>query len=158
MSPSAKQRKDEAAAEATEGTKVSSKKASDGASENVEKVIQLIEKMTFLEVADLVSAMEERFGVSAAAPAMMAMPAGGGGAAGAEPEAKTEFEVHLQAAGDKKIQVIKVVRAILPQLGLKEAKDLVDKAPAVIKEGVSKAEADDIKAKLEEVGAQVEVK
>jgi len=157
MSPSAKQRKDEAAAEATEGTKVSSKKASDSASENVEKVIQLIEKMTFLEVADLVSAMEERFGVSAAAPAMMAMPAAGGGAA-AEPEAKTEFDVHLTAAGDKKIQVIKVVRAILPQLGLKEAKDLVDKAPAVIKEGVSKAEADDIKAKLEEVGAQVDVK
>jgi large subunit ribosomal protein L7/L12 len=157
MSPSAKEPKDEAVAEQVEETKEKATKKSSAKKDNVDKVIEIIEKMTFLEVADLVSAMEERFGVSAAMPAMMAAPVAAAGGAG-EAEVKTEFDVHLTAVGDKKIQVIKVVRAILPQLGLKEAKDLVDKAPAVIKEGVPVEEANDIKAKLEEVGAQVDVK
>jgi large subunit ribosomal protein L7/L12 len=159
MSPSAKGSKEEAGAPKKEAaTKEKTTKKSPAKKDNVEKVIELIEKMTFLEVAELVSEMEERFGVSAAAPAMVAAPAASGGEAAAEVPAKTEFDIHLTAAGDKKIQVIKVVRAILPQLGLKEAKELVDKAPTVIKESVSDEEAKDIKAKLEEVGAQVEVK
>jgi len=157
MSPSAKEPKEETAAQQAEEEKAKTPKKSAGKKDNVEKVIDLIEKMTFLEVADLVSAMEERFGVSAAAPAMVAAPAAAGGEAAAA-EAKTEFDVHLTAVGDKKIQVIKVVRGILPQLGLKEAKDLVDKAPAVLKEGVPDEEAKEIKAKLEEVGAQVDIK
>jgi large subunit ribosomal protein L7/L12 len=126
-------------------------------SENVTKVVDLIGSMTVLEVADLVKEMETKFGVTAAAP-MMAMPgmmAGGGGAAVAEE--KTEFTVVLTSAGDKKIQVIKVVRAITG-LGLKEAKELVDGAPKPVKEGVAKAEADDIKKQLEEAGGTVELK
>jgi large subunit ribosomal protein L7/L12 len=158
MSPSAKEPKEEAVAEQADAAKEKTAKKSAGKKDSVEKVIELIEKMTFLEVADLVSAMEERFGVSAAAPAMMAAPVAAAGGAGAEAEVKTEFDVHLTGVGDKKIQVIKVVRAVLPQLGLKEAKDLVDKAPTVLKEAVSAEEAKDIKAKLEEVGAQVDVK
>ncbi|MCK4547769.1 MAG: 50S ribosomal protein L7/L12 [Candidatus Eisenbacteria sp.] len=158
MSPAAKEPKEEAGTEKAEAaTKEKATKKSSAKKDNVEKVIELIEKMTFLEVAELVSAMEEKFGVSAAAPAMVAAPAAGGDAGGAA-EVKTEFDVHLTAAGDKKIQVIKVVRSILPQLGLKEAKALVDKAPTVVKEAVPSEEAEDIKAKLEEVGAQVEVK
>jgi large subunit ribosomal protein L7/L12 len=157
MSPAAKEPKEEAGAEKAEATEKKTTKKSSAKKDNVEKVIELIEKMTFLEVAELVTAMEDKFGVTAAAPAMVAAPAAGGDAGGAA-EVKTEFDVHLTAAGDKKIQVIKVVRSILPQLGLKEAKDLVDKAPTVVKEGVQTDEAEDIKAKLEEVGAQVEVK
>jgi len=126
-------------------------------SENVTKVVDLIGNMTVLEVADLVKEMEEKFGVTAAAP-MMAMPgmmpAAGGEAAAAE---QTEFDAVLAAAGDKKIQVIKVVRAITG-LGLKEAKELVDGAPKPIKEAVSKAEAEDIKKQIEEAGGTVEVK
>jgi large subunit ribosomal protein L7/L12 len=158
MSPSAKEPKEEAVAEQVEETKAKTTKKASAKKDNVDKVIEMIEKMTFLEVADLVSAMEERFGVSAAAPAMMAAPMAAGGEGGGAAEEKTEFDVHLTAVGDKKIQVIKVVRAVLPQLGLKEAKDLVDKAPTVIKEAVPNEEANDIKAKLEEVGAQVDVK
>jgi large subunit ribosomal protein L7/L12 len=157
MSPAAKEPKEEAGAEKAEATEKKTTKKASAKKDNVGKVIELIEKMTFLEVAELVTAMEETFGVSAAAPAMVAAPMAAGGDAGAA-EIKTEFDVHLTAAGDKKIQVIKVVRSILPQLGLKEAKDLVDKAPTVVKEGVPSEEAEDIKAKLEEVGAQVEVK
>ncbi len=123
-------------------------------SENAAKVLDLISGMTILEAADLVKAMEEKFGVSAAAPmAMMAGPA----AAAVVEEVKDEFTVVLTAAGDKKIQVIKEVRAITG-LGLKEAKDLVEGAPATVKEGVSKAEADAMKAKLEEVGAIIDLK
>jgi large subunit ribosomal protein L7/L12 len=125
-------------------------------SENVTKVVDLIGSMTVLEVADLVKEMETKFGVTAAAP-MMAMPgmmAAGGGEAVAE---KTEFNVILASAGDKKIQVIKVVRAITG-LGLKEAKELVDGAPKPVKEGVAKAEAEDIKKQLEEAGGTVELK
>jgi large subunit ribosomal protein L7/L12 len=124
-----------------------------------EDVISYIENMTVLELSDLVKELEEKFGVSAAAPMGM-MPMGGmpmGGAAEeAEPE-QTEFDVILSAAGDKKIQVIKEVRAITG-LGLKEAKALVDEAPKPVKQGIPKEEADQIRGKLEEVGAVVEVK
>src|SRR5690606_34561567 len=123
-----------------------------------EQILEAIENMTVLELSELVKALEEKFGVSAAAPvAVAAMPGAAGGAAAAEAEEKTEFDVVLTSAGDKKIQVIKVVRG-LKGLGLKEAKDLVDNAPKPVKEGVSKEEAEEIKAKLEEAGATVEVK
>ena len=122
----------------------------------VQQILEMIETMTVLEVADLVKAMEEKFGVTAAAPVMApcrwAAPVRRGAV-----EEKTEFDVVLTAVGDKKIQVIKVVRAITG-LGLKEAKDLVEGAPKAVKEGVTKDEAEEIKAKLEEVGATVEIK
>ena len=122
-----------------------------------EELIQAIEEMTVLELSELVKALEEKFGVSAAAP-MAVMPAGAvaGEVAEAEEE-KTQFDVILSAIGDKKIQVIKVVREITG-LGLKEAKALVDEAPKPVKESVSKDEAEEIKNKLEEVGATIEVK
>lgn|SRR5690554_675110 len=120
-----------------------------------EEILQAIENMTVLELSELVKEMEEKFGVSAAAPvAVAAAPVAGGESAAEE---KTEFDVILASVGDKKINVIKVVRE-LTGLGLKEAKDLVDNAPKAIKEGVSKADAEDIKAKLEEVGATIEIK
>src|SRR5678816_1569110 len=122
----------------------------------IDQVLDLIGNMTVLELSELKKAYEEKFGVTAAAP-MMAMPMGGAGAGAAVAEEKTEFNVVLAAAGDKKIQVIKVVRE-LTGLGLKEAKDLVDGAPKPVKEKVAKAEAADMKKKLEEVGATVEVK
>jgi len=123
-----------------------------------EDLISAIEEMSVLELNQLVKALEEKFGVSAAAPMMMAAPAAGAAAGGAEAAAeKTEFDVVLNTAGDKKIAVIKVVRE-LTGLGLKEAKDLVESAPKAIKEGVSKDEAEAVKGKLEEAGAQVEVK
>ena len=115
-----------------------------------------IESMTVLELSELVSALEEKFGVSAAAPvAVAAAPAAGGGEAVAEE--KTDFDVVLTSFGDKKIQVIKAVREITG-LGLKEAKDLVEGAPKAVKEGAPKEEAETIKAKLEEQGASVELK
>ncbi|RHW33889.1 50S ribosomal protein L7/L12 [Neobacillus notoginsengisoli] len=117
-----------------------------------EQIIEAVKSMTVLELNDLVKAIEEEFGVTAAAPVAMA-----GGAAGPVAEEKTEFDVILASAGDQKIKVIKVVREITG-LGLKEAKDLVDNAPKPIKEGVSKEDAEAIKAKLDEVGAGVEVK
>ena len=120
----------------------------------VDQVLDLIEKMTVLELSELKKQYEEKFGVTAAAPMMMPMGGGGGAAA---VEEQTEFDVVLTGAGDKKIQVIKVVRE-LTGLGLKEAKDLVDGAPKTVKEKVSKAEADGLKAKLEEQGASVEIK
>jgi len=120
------------------------------------QVIEFIEKMTVLELSELVKELEEKFGVSAAAPvAMMAAPAAGAEVAAVEE--KDEFNVILASAGDKKINVIKVVRAVTG-LGLKEAKDLVDGAPQTVKEGVSKAEAEDLKKQLEEAGASVELK
>ena len=124
-------------------------------SENAQKVLDMIAEMSVLEAADLVKAMEDKFGVSAAAPvAMAAMP----GAAGpAEEEAKDEFDVILTGIGDKKIQVIKEVRA-MTGLGLKEAKELVEKAPTAVKEGIPKEEAEQLKTKLEEVGAIVDLK
>ena len=124
-----------------------------------ENFVKEIEGMTVLELNNLVKALEEKFGVSAAAMAMpMAGPAGGGAGAAAAPaeEEKTEFTVVLAAAGDK-IKTIKVVREVT-SLGLKEAKDLVDGAPGTLKEGVSKDEAANIKKKFEEVGAKVEIK
>lgn len=121
----------------------------------VESIIGEIEKLSVLELAELVKALEEKFGVTAQA-AVVAAPAGGGDAAPAAEE-QTEFDVILSSPGDKKIQVIKVVRGIT-NLGLKEAKALVDGAPNPVKEGVGKEEADQIKAELEEAGAVVEVK
>lgn len=119
-----------------------------------EEIMQAIENMTVLELSELVKALEEKFGVSAAAPvAVAAAPA----AAGAAAEEKTEFDVILSNAGASKINVIKVVREITG-LGLKEAKEIVDGAPKAIKEKVAKADADAMKAKLEEAGATVEVK
>ena len=127
---------------------------------NVEQIAEELNKLTLLEAAELSKLLQERWGVSAAAPmAVAAMPGVGGGAAagGAATEEKTEFDVILGAAGEKKIQVIKVVRE-LTGLGLKEAKDLVDGAPKPVKEKVTKAEAEDMKKKLEEQGATVSVK
>jgi large subunit ribosomal protein L7/L12 len=121
-----------------------------------QQIISLLENMTMLEVSGLVKKLEEHFGVTAAAPMMMAGP-GMGGAAAAVVEEKTEFDVMLMAAGDKKINVIKVVRE-LTGLGLKEAKDLVDGAPKTVKDGVSKDDAAKMKASLEEQGATVEIK
>jgi len=122
-----------------------------------DELIAAIESMSVLEMSELVSALEEKFGVSAAAPvAMAAAPAAGGADAGEAAE-KTDFDVVLTAAGDKKIQVIKVVREITG-LGLKEAKDLVEGAPKAVKEGAAKEEAEEIKAKLEEQGATAELK
>jgi large subunit ribosomal protein L7/L12 len=122
------------------------------------KVLDTLGKMTVLELVELKKAIEEEWGVTAAAPVAVAgaaAPAAGDGAAAAEE--KTEFDVVLTGAGDKKIQVIKVVRAITG-LGLKEAKDLVDTAPKPVKEGIAQEEADQIKAQLEEAGASVELK
>lgn len=119
-----------------------------------EDIIQAIKEMTVLELNELVTACEEEFGVSAAAPVAVAGGVAGGAAAAEE---KTEFDVVLASAGAQKIKVIKVVRE-LTGLGLKEAKEIVDGAPKTIKEGVSKEEAEDMKAKLAEVGAEVEVK
>jgi len=124
----------------------------------MEDIVKQIEKLTVLELAELVKALEQKFGVSAAAPmmAMAAAPAAAGAAAPAAEE-KTEFTVILANSGDKKINVIKEVRAITG-LGLKEAKDLVEGAPKPLKEGVAKKEAEEIKAKLEAQGAKVELK
>ncbi len=125
---------------------------------NTQELLDAIGNMTVLELAEFVEAFKEKFGVTAVAAAPSAAPAGGaGGAAAAPVEEKTEFDVILQAAGAKKIQVIKVVREVT-SLGLKEAKDLVDNPPKAVKEGVSKEEAEAVKAKLEEQGATVEVK
>ena len=125
------------------------------ASEKITALIEEVKALTVLELSELVKALEEEFGVSAAAPVAVAAAAAAPAAAAAEE--KTEFDVILAEAGAEKIKVIKVVREITG-LGLKEAKDLVDGAPKPIKEGVSKDDADSIKAKLEEVGAKVEVK
>ncbi len=122
--------------------------------EKIEKLIEEIDALTVVELADLVKAIEEKYGVSAVAAAA---PAAGGAAAPAAVEEKTSFDVVLTEAGDQKIKVIKVVRDATG-LGLKEAKDLVDGAPKTVKEGVSKEEAEDLKAKFAEVGATVELK
>ncbi len=125
---------------------------------NIEEIAEKLDSLTLLEASQLSKLLQEKWGVSAAAAVAVAAPAAGGAAAGAAAaEEKTEFDVILSAAGDKKIQVIKVVRE-LTGLGLKEAKDLVDGAPKAVKEKIAKAEAADVKKKLEEVGAAVEVK
>jgi large subunit ribosomal protein L7/L12 len=125
---------------------------------SVDKIVEMIEGLTALELADLAKALSEKFGVTpmAAMPVGAAAPAGAGGDAAAEDE-KTEFDVVLSAIGEKKLQVIKVVRAITG-LGLKEAKDLVESAPKAVKEGIAKEDAQEIKKKLEEVGASVDIK
>ena len=125
----------------------------------IEEIAEKLDSLTLLEAAQLSKLLQEKWGVSAAAAVATAAPAAGGAAAGAAAgaEEKTEFDVILSGSGDKKIQVIKVVRE-LTGLGLKEAKDLVDGAPKAVKEKVAKAEAADMKKKLEEVGATVEVK
>lgn len=127
--------------------------------ENISKddVIKFIENMTVIELSELVKELEQRLGVTAAAPVAVAAVAAGGAAPAAAEEEKTEFDVVLTGFGDQKIQVIKVVRA-LTGLGLKEAKDLVEGVPKPVKEGVAKAEAEDMKKKLEEVGGTVEIK
>ena len=126
--------------------------------EKMEEIVATLSELSILEVADLVKKLEERWGVSAAAPVVVA---GGGAATAATPAAaapeKDEFDVVLTSAGEKKIQVIKVVRE-LTALGLKEAKDLVDSAPKPVKEGVAKAEAEEMKKKLEEAGGAVELR
>lgn len=122
-----------------------------------EDVIHFIENMTVIELSELVKELEQRLGVTAAAPVAVAAAAAGGSAQAAAEEEKTEFDVVLTGFGEQKIQVIKVVRA-LTGLGLKEAKDLVEGVPKPVKEGVAKAEAEDMKKKLEEVGGTVEIK
>ena len=124
---------------------------------NNAEIIAAIEKMTLRELADLVKEMEEKFGVSAAAPVVVGGAAAGAEAAPAEEE-KTEFDVVLKAAGAQKLKVIKVVREVKPGLGLKEAKELVDNAPSTLAEGVSKESAAELKKKMEEVGAEIEIK
>lgn len=127
-------------------------------SEKIEQVIATIEGLTVTELAELVKALKDKFGVTA--PAFVAAgpaPAAGGAAPAEAKEEQTEFTVTLTSVGDKKIQVLKELRAVT-QLGLKEAKDIIDKTPSVVKENASKEEADKIKAKLEEVGAKVEIK
>lgn len=122
-----------------------------------EDVIEFVSNMSVLELSELIKQLEEKFGVSAAAPVAMMAAGPAQAAAGAPAEEKTEFDVIITASGDKKIQVIKEVRAITG-LGLKEAKALVDEVPKPVKEGVTKDEAEKIKAQLEQAGAQVEVK
>jgi large subunit ribosomal protein L7/L12 len=122
-----------------------------------EEILNAIGGMTVLELSELIKAMEEKFGVSAAAAVAVAAPAAGGGAAAPAAEEQTEFTVVLAAAGENKVNVIKAVREIT-SLGLKEAKDLVDGAPKPVKEGISKADAEALKKKLEDAGAKVEVK
>ncbi|HUV29914.1 MAG TPA: 50S ribosomal protein L7/L12 [Acidobacteriota bacterium] len=123
----------------------------------IDEIVEKISNLNAMELADLSKEIQEKFGVTAAAPVVMGGAVAAAGAAAEAVEEQTEFDVVLNGAGDKKIQVIKVVRQ-LTSLGLKEAKDLVDGAPAKVKEGVSKDEAEAAKAKLEEVGALVEVK
>src|SRR5690554_1568130 len=127
------------------------------ASEKVLNLIEEVKNLTVLELSELVKALEEEFGVSAAAPMAVAAAPVAGGAAAPAAEEKSEFDVVLASAGNEKIKVIKAVREITG-LGLKEAKELVDNAPKAIKEGASKEEAEELKAKLEEVGASIEVK
>ncbi|MCC8936523.1 50S ribosomal protein L7/L12 [Bradyrhizobium ivorense] len=124
---------------------------------DLQKIVDDLSSLTVLEAAELAKLLEEKWGVSAAAAVAVAGPAAGGGGAAAPAEEKTDFTVVLAAAGDKKIEVIKEVRAITG-LGLKEAKDLVEGAPKPVKEGVNKDEADKIKAQLEKAGAKVELK
>jgi len=124
---------------------------------DLQKIVDDLSSLTVLEAAELAKLLEEKWGVSAAAAVAVAGPAAGGGGAAAPAEEKTEFTVVLAAAGDKKIEVIKEVRAITG-LGLKEAKDLVEGAPKPVKDGVNKEEADKIKAQLEKAGAKVELK
>ncbi len=144
---------------AVEEVKAENKEKKEGGnvSEKLQGVLKTIEQLTVLELADLVKALEDKFGVSAAAAVAVAAPAAGGGAVAAVAEEKDSFDVILTDGGAKKIQVIKEIRTIT-NLGLKEAKDLVEGAPKVVKEGLKKDEAEKIKKILEEQGAKVELK
>jgi len=124
---------------------------------DVQKIAEDLSTLTVLEASELTKILEEKWGVSAAAPVAVAAAAGGAPADAAATDEKTEFEIHLAASGDKKINVIKEVRTITG-LGLKEAKDLVDKAPTPLKEGIAKDEAESLQKSLEEAGAEVELK
>lgn len=148
--------KKEAATKKETTKKTTSTKAKKEVSK-VEEVLELVKGMTVLELSELVKACEEEFGVSAAAPVAMAAVPAAGGAAAETAEEQTEFDVILTSAGDQKIKVIKVVRE-LTGLGLKEAKELVDNAPKPLKEKVAKEEAEEIKAKITEVGGGVDIK
>jgi len=142
----------------TEEKKMDEAKEAKPRSEAVSKVLESVKKMTVMDLAQLVKAMEEEFGVTAAAPVVAAVPGAAAGAPAAKAEEeKTDFSVNLINAGSNKIQVIKVVRTITG-LGLKEAKDLVESAPSVVKENVLKDEAENLKKQLEEAGAKVELK
>ena len=145
--------------ERKETAKVKEKEKTAVKSKSIDEILDAIEKMTVLELSELVKALEEKFKVSAQAVQVAAPVTGGAAAAqgGAPAEEKTEFDIQLKSAGAKKIQVIKVVRSIT-SLGLKEAKELVDGAPNMVKEKVSKEEAENIKKRLEEAGAEVEIK
>jgi large subunit ribosomal protein L7/L12 len=123
---------------------------------NLDKIVEDLSALTVLEAAELAKLLEEKWGVSAAAP--VAVAAAGGGAPAAAAEVQTEFDVVLTDAGAKKIEVIKLVREVVPSLGLKEAKDLVESAPKTVKEGVSKADGEALKKKFEDAGAKVELK
>ena len=125
---------------------------------NLEKLVDDLSALTVLEAAELSKLLEEKWGVSAAAPVAAAAPAGAAAAPAAAEEEQTEFTVVLTGGGDKKINVIKEVRGVRPDLGLKEAKDLVEGAPQNVKENISKQEAEEIKKKLEEAGASVQIK
>lgn len=147
----------EAKEEQAEATKEEGTKAVE-VPEKFKKLVEEIESMSVLDLSELVKILEDKFGVSAAAPmAMMAAPGAGGADAGGAAEEKSSFDVELTAIGDNKINVIKAVREITG-LGLKEAKDMVDNAPKVIKEGAAKAEAEEIKKKIEEAGGTAELK
>lgn len=124
---------------------------------NLDKIVEDLSALTVLEAAELAKLLEEKWGVSAAAPVAVAAVAGGAAPAAAA-EAQTEFDVVLTDAGAKKIEVIKLVREVVPSLGLKEAKDLVEGAPKTVKEGVSKADGEALKKKFEDAGAKVELK
>ena len=155
----AEEKKEEKAVEENKDTadKVEDKKEVE-VPKKFQDLVKQIEELSVLELSELVKVLEEKFGVSAAAPAMMAaMPAGGAAAGGEAEEEKSEFDVELVAAGDAKIAVIKIVREVTGQ-GLKDAKDIVDAAPKVLKEKVPKAEAEELKKKLEEAGATVDLK
>ncbi len=155
----AEEKKEEKAVEDNKDTaeKVEDKKEVE-VPKKFQDLVKQIEELSVLELSELVKVLEEKFGVSAAAPAMMAaMPAGGAATGGEAEEEKSEFDVELVAAGDAKIAVIKIVREITGQ-GLKDAKDIVDAAPKVLKEKVPKAEAEELKKKLEEAGATVDLK
>ena len=144
--------------EAKAEVKKETKKEGVAVSDKLQQILKTIEELTVIELANLVKALEEKFGVSAAAAVAVAAPAAGGAAAGAAPaEEKTSFTVVLASSGDKKIQVIKEIRTVT-SLGLKEAKDLVEGAPKTIKEGATKEEAANIKKILEAQGAKVEIK
>jgi len=130
-------------------------------SDKLEALVKALDELTLLEAAQLSKMLQEKWGVSAAAPMAMAVPVGGAVAAEAaavEVEEKTEFDVFLKEIGPKKIQVIKAVRTVRPDLGLKEAKELVDSAPKAVKEGLSKEEAEALAAKLKEQGAEIQIK